>query len=124
MPLRLTIWMYRTPYKQKFVCFARGVANELTHGDDGVVDLEVDPNAMVKLVTVAIQSAKQKGTCLKSTPSLIVTGFFFIAATSFSSCKFMWRCLPGGRVGDASSKERIVTLRHDAKGDQLGHKGD
>ena len=38
------------PYtlEQKFVSYARGVANALTHGDDRVVDLEVDPNAMAK----------------------------------------------------------------------------
>ncbi len=67
-----------------------------------MVDLEVDANAAQHL-TCANNMARRT-THLNSTPSLIVTGFFLRLAISFWSSKFMTSCLPGGSVGEASSR--------------------
>ena len=53
-----------------------------TYGDNGVVDLEVDANATKGSESKADETMLKSSAHLYSTPSLMVTGFFFKAASS------------------------------------------
>ena len=76
--------------------------------DNRVVDLEGDSDTTIT-PAVSAGHASLPFTYLYSTPSLMVTGFFFKLASDVLSRRSKLTFLPGGRVEEASSKVKTVT---------------
>jgi hypothetical protein len=76
--------------------------------DNRVVDLEGDSDTKIA-PAVSSDHAGHPLTYLYSTPSLIESGFFCKSASLALSARLKMIFLPGGRVGESSSKVNTVT---------------
>ena len=73
-----------------------------------MVDLEGDSDTKIASA-VSGGHTRLLSTYLYSTPSLITIGFFFKLPSDAVSWRSNLIFFPGGRVGDASSKVKMVT---------------